>query len=59
MRLKFTSDCNIQVADAEGMKAYEFRSGETTEVPADIAAIALAQGAAEPVKSERATKTKE
>lgn len=56
MRLKITSDSNIQVGNAEGVTAYELRAGDTVELPEDIAALALAQGVGEPVKADRATK---
>ena len=59
MRLKFTSNAHIQIGNADGIVVHRHKAGETAEVPADIAALFLEQGLAEPVKAERATKTKE
>lgn len=59
MRLKITQDVNIQIANADGMQVHAHRAGETVDVPDDVAALILAQGAAEPApKVERATKPK-
>lgn len=57
MRLTFTQDAIVQIGNAEGVTSHEHRSGETVDLPDDVAAIFLAQGSAIPApKVERATK---
>ena len=59
MRIKFNAYGNIQAATAEGIVTHEHEAGETVELPADIAALFIASGVAEPApKAERAVKAK-
>lgn len=59
MRLKFTQDAHIQIGTADGVVTHRHKAGETVDIAADLAALFLEQGVAEPVKAEKATKTKE
>lgn len=59
MRLSIKQDVKIQIGDADGVKTFAYKAGEVVEVDADLAALILAQGAADPApKAEKATKTK-
>lgn len=56
MRLRFTHDAHLQIGNAQGVVVYRHKKGETAEVAADVAALFLTQGVAEPVKAESAEK---
>lgn len=58
MRITFSTDAHLNIATAEGPKDYSFKSGETAQVPADIAALFIAAGQAAPAAAEKAAKTK-
>lgn len=58
MKLHFTAEGNIQVANADGIITHHYQAGETADVPADIAALFIESGVAEPVKAEKAVKPK-
>lgn len=58
MKIVFTSDASLHIATAEGPQVYEYRAGETANVPDDIAALFINAGQAEPAKAERAVKAK-
>lgn len=59
MRLKITQPVRIQIGGVDGVVTYAYKAGEIVEVDADVAAIILGQGAAEPApKVEKATKPK-
>ena len=56
MRLTFSADAEIQTGNAEGIVVHRHRAGETVEVPDDVAAMFLEQGAAAPAKAERSVR---
>ena len=58
MKLLFIADANIQTATADGMTTHAYTAGQTADVPADIAALFISQGVAEPAKAEKAVKPK-
>jgi hypothetical protein len=58
VKLKFTTDATLNLATGDGPVTYDFKAGETATVPADIAAMFISAGQAEPVAAEKATKAK-
>lgn len=49
LRVRFSRDWSVQVGDTVGVRAYTFSAGETATPPADVAALAIGEGAAAPV----------
>lgn len=58
MKITFITDANLHLASAEGTKSYDFKAGETANVPADVAAYFINGGYAKAVGAEKATKAK-
>ncbi|HAM24919.1 MAG TPA: hypothetical protein DCM51_05110 [Actinobacteria bacterium] len=59
MKLQIVLDYCVQVGDADGVKSHQFRAGETVEVADEgLASVLLSQGAAQPVKAEKATRAR-
>lgn len=56
MKVVFTQNACLQVGTADGVVSHDHRAGETVEVAADLAAIFISQGVAEPAKAEKAVK---
>lgn len=50
MRVHFTDYGNIQAATADGTRTFEHQAGESVDLPADIAALFIQHGVAQPVR---------
>lgn len=58
VKITFTTDAQLHLATGDGPIEYDFKAGETASVPADIAALFINAGQAQPAAAEKATKAK-